>query len=645
MRNFSISLKAFIYSSAVGILLIAVSTLFLLSKASDIEHDVLDEKKAELKKLLDSNVGSKKDIGLSNAISIANNKNIAKALDTNDREMAIEILKEVGRNFKENTQYQNVKVHIHTKELHSFVRGWNTEKFGDDLSEFRDTLRHIKKTKKPFAAFEAGASGLVLRGVAPIIDADGYKGSLEFIQGLNLVIRNFDKNEKNALFLMDESLLSIAKGAKSAPKVGNYRVSQKFVQKEFLSDAQTINIQELLEQGSLIGENYYYTFEDVLDFEGKKLGIFLIGENIESVNKTIKSAKVLVYQSIGFIVLLIVVMQILVFLLLKKLVFEKILELESIMHESVSTNNLTLRCDNDSNDEIGKLTQHFNTFLDEMADLLNNTKNSTNENASISHELSTTALNVGKNVESSVTLVNNATNEAKGIQSEITDAISNANKSKDDITKANDTLEQARDYIISLTSKVQENSVTEAELANSMDSLSKDAQEVKTVLNIISDIADQTNLLALNAAIEAARAGEHGRGFAVVADEVRKLAERTQKTLAEIDATISILVQSIDTVSTQISSNSHEIQELADIVESNINTTVSLVNSTVHASERTLNDFDQTGKGVNTIVSSIEEINKISSVNARNVEEIAAAAEHLSNLTNSLSTKLDTFRT
>jgi len=131
-------------------------------------------------------------------------------------------------------------------------------------------------------------------------------------------------------------------------------------------------------------------------------------------------------------------------------------------------------------------------------------------------------------------------------------------------TLSSTTLQELQDMVNTNQSKILEINETESSLAEGFEQMNSQAQSAKDILGVIGDIAGQTNLLALNAAIEAARAGEHGRGFAVVADEVRKLAEKTEKSLSEIDTTISIVVESIANASTQMNKNSVKIKSSAD---------------------------------------------------------------------------------
>ena len=310
--------------------------------------------------------------------------------------------------------------------------------------------------------------------------------------------------------------------------------------------------------------------------------------------------------------------------------------------------DLTRKLEVVGKDEIAKASEAINKFIEKVRVLIAQAKDISNENSSIANELSSTSVQTGRGVENSSKIVQSAGKDCAQIQSYMKDSIEVAKGGKDDLQKALTYVDETLNTISNLSSEIAQTSDIENQMAGKIEQLSRDAEQVKSVLVVINDIADQTNLLALNAAIEAARAGEHGRGFAVVADEVRKLAERTQKSLTEINATINVIVQAINESSEQMSINSKQISELTGVANNAQNTIrdmSDIMRSAIGLSDKTIEDYIKTGKDIDDIVKSMEGISQISSQSARSVEEIASAAEHLNKMTDTLNAKLGEFRT
>ena len=380
------------------------------------------------------------------------------------------------------------------------------------------------------------------------------------------------------------------------------------------------------------------------------------GEYVDNIEKKIsqmkKEAKDEINSAIFVIVLtsliIAVIIALVVSFIAKQSISAPIQKLQNTMIKIANDKDLTIAVDTEAPKEISKIAESFNFLIDSLKELISSSKSASLENSSISNELSTTSLQVGINSEKSAEILDKTTAEVTQIVDKILDSEEETKQSKEDIIKANKMLNSAQKNIVSLTKRVQESAALEVELAQQVETLAQDTEQVKNILTVISDIADQTNLLALNAAIEAARAGEHGRGFAVVADEVRQLAERTQKSLVEINSTISVIIQAINNTSTQMDNNSKNIGELANIstdAEKNINETTKIVNNATKANDKIVHDFEMTSTQIQTILKSISNVNGISTENARSVEEIAAAAEHLNKMTEELSDTLEKFRT
>ena len=309
--------------------------------------------------------------------------------------------------------------------------------------------------------------------------------------------------------------------------------------------------------------------------------------------------------------------------------------------------DLTARLKITGNNEISIVSTHINSFIQKVQDTIIQAKQTGNENSLISQQLANTSLEIGKKAHEESKIVSDVSSQGKEIQSALVTAIDRARETETKIGDAELALTKTNNIIISLSDNINIRSNAEAELADKLQHLSNDAGEVKSVLEVIGDIADQTNLLALNAAIEAARAGEHGRGFAVVADEVRKLAERTQKSLTEINATISVIVQSIIDASESISHNAIEIEKLsenANEAQTEIDASVNIMSLSVKNVNEMVDGYAQNTKSVQSMIDKVEVVKELSTSNAMSVKEIASASDQLSSMTSKLNSYLASYK-
>jgi len=313
----------------------------------------------------------------------------------------------------------------------------------------------------------------------------------------------------------------------------------------------------------------------------------------------------------------------------------------------LSGGDLTARVALHGNDELGQVARAFNKMAEEFAALIGQVQQAAAQIATASGQLSDSAESVALGSNNQTMEAASAATSVESLNQAIQEVANRSQLATSASSDTSDLATQGQRVVNSAAQGIREIAETFTQSARLIDALGQRSQQIGQIVGVIKDIADQTNLLALNAAIEAARAGEQGRGFAVVADEVRKLAERTGNATSEISAMINtIQAETGNTVSNmekggkQVDAGVKMAAQAGESLEQ-INSSLSRVAEMIrHIADATRQQSEASGE----ITRRVEGIVRMAEENSATIGSTTGATQDLRQLSAQLQTVISHFR-
>jgi len=590
LKKFNIRTLLAISFTVVLLLVTLVNIPLVINTVTSV---VEEAEKRELEELFESAKAEIEAEGqLANALAsmVANIDSFSAMVANGQREQLAEALVPVFKIMKK--EFDARQFQYHTPPATSFLRLHKPAKFGDDLSSFRKTVVATNTLKENIVGLEKGVAGLGIRGISPVFSAGNHIGSVEF--GMSFGQPFFEKFKEK--FNVEISLYTNTNG--KFKKFGSTLDGQPFLSADMLTQALNTPVTAKREYNN---RPYAVYAHRVDDFNGNAVGALEIGMDRSHYVDAISNARNTAII-IGVVALIIGLM---IAGFVARLIGGPLCQaVEAMDGIAQGGGDLTRRLDEEGDNEISRLSGAFNRFAEKVRAMVSQVYGSTTQLASAAEEMSVIMVETNRGTQQQQSETSQVVAAMNEMTATVQEVARNATEAASAASSADSAAAEGKQVVIGTMSAIESLSSEINAAANVIGQLEKDSENIGTVLDVIKGIAEQTNLLALNAAIEAARAGEQGRGFAVVADEVRTLASRTQQ-------------------STQ------EIQEMIEKLQVGAQSAVKVMDDSRAKAEDSVTQAASAASSLETITNSVSLINDMNTQIATAAEQQSAVAEEI----------------
>lgn len=336
-------------------------------------------------------------------------------------------------------------------------------------------------------------------------------------------------------------------------------------------------------------------------------------------------------------------------LLINKVIVGPIRQVAMVMADiAEGEGDLTARIDYQSKDEIGQLATSFNTFAQKINNTIVQVAGSATEVASASTEIAAVSDEMARGLDSQSSQIHQISSAIEEMNASIVEVARKSEEASSQAKQSGHVAEEGGKIVRQTVDGMQTIKQTVNESAVSVQELGKRGEQIGKIISVINDIADQTNLLALNAAIEAARAGEHGRGFAVVADEVRKLADRTTQATDEVSQSITAIQTETKLAVDRMSKGTEQVGmgvELASHAGESLSQIVESAHTVSNRIESIAAAVEEQSAASTEVASSIEAISNFTRQSSQGAMQAAEACGQLSSKAEQLQQLVRQFKT